>query len=256
MHGDGTASNPFTVRLGARYTVGYQRAEQKDIKLSLSLPYNENDHTILKNLRLVEALGTPSQGTHLEFPLLDDDYQDLRSIPEALALEEPGFWIGLHPGARPPSRRWPPDRFAMLADALAQRYDARIVLLGGPGEEALAAAIQERMNVQAVTLAGRTTIGALAVAISRLGLFISNDSGPAHIATALDIPSVAIFSSADPRRWAPLDQRRHRIVYKPVGCNPCPHWECPIDHRCVRRVYVEDVLAQVEGLLGDIWRED
>ncbi|HEU4792562.1 MAG TPA: glycosyltransferase family 9 protein, partial [Nitrolancea sp.] len=59
-------------------------------------------------------------------------------------------------------------------------------------------------------------------------------TGPAHIAEAVGTPSVTIFGSADHRRWAPLNQERYRIVRHPVACSPCSHWECPIDHRCLR----------------------
>ena len=102
----------------------------------------------------------------------------------------------------------------------------------------------------ALCLAGATSLGGLAALIGELDLFISNDTGPAHLADAVGTPSVTIFGPVDHRRWAPLDQRRHRVVRQPVDCSPCTHWECPIDHRCLRRVSPEMVVEAGERLLS------
>ena len=105
------------------------------------------------------------------------------------------------------------------------------------------------MKAQPLNLAGKTSMGGLAALISKLDLFISNDTGPSHIANAVDTPSLTIFGPADPRRWAALDQARHPIVRKPVECSPCGYWECPIDHRCLEWLKPEAVIGAAEKLL-------
>ena len=92
-------------------------------------------------------------------------------------------------------------------------------------------------------------MGGLAALISKLDLIISNDTGPSHIANAVDTPSLTIFGPADPQRWAALDKARHPIVRKPVECSPCGYWECPIDHRCLEWLKPEAVIGAAEKLL-------
>jgi ADP-heptose:LPS heptosyltransferase len=105
------------------------------------------------------------------------------------------------------------------------------------------------MSAPSIDLTGRTSLGSLGAVIEACGLFISNDTGPAHIAVAVDTPSVTIFGPVDPRRWAPLDSVRHPIARHPVACSPCGYVTCPIDHRCLRRLRPETVLELAGRLL-------
>jgi ADP-heptose:LPS heptosyltransferase len=105
------------------------------------------------------------------------------------------------------------------------------------------------MTTSGLNVAGKTSLGGLAALISELDLFISNDTGPAHIANAVDTPSITLFGPVDPRRWASRNRVRHPIVRQPVECSPCPYWECPIDHRCMRRITPKMVIAQAEHML-------
>ena len=249
MHGNGRASNPFALALGGHRTIGYYESEPPD-GLWLGATYPDDQHEIERDLGLVRLLGLPIDDVRLEFPLIPEDLVELASIlPSDLGSRRPV--IGLHVGARPPARRWPPERFAIVGDVLARRYQAQIVVTAGPGEEEMARTVVDKMERPAVNLAGKTTLGSLAALISLLDLFVSNDTGPAHVAVALDRPSVTIFGPADRRRWAPLDQQRHPITFQPVDCSPCPHWECPIDHRCLRWIEPEQVIDLAERLLTE-----
>lgn len=249
MHGNGDASNPFALALGGRRTVGYYRAAPP-AGLWRSAPYPDDVHEIERDLGLVRLLGLPGDDRRLEFPLLPEDLRMARRLlPPELAVRRP--IVGMHVGARPPARRWDPDRFARVGDGLAERHGAQIVVTAGPGEVEVAQQVVAQMRTTPLNLAGQTTIGSLAVVIRRCDLFISNDTGPAHVAVALDIPSITLFGPADRRRWAPLDQRRHPIAFQPVECSPCPHWECPIDHRCLRWIEPEQVLDLADRLLSE-----
>lgn len=102
--------------------------------------------------------------------------------------------IGLNPGAAYGSaKRWLPERFAQLADRLAAQFQAQILIIGGPKEVALAETVQKEMRHQAIVMTGKTSVREMMALISQCDLFISNDSGPMHIASALRIPQVAIF---------------------------------------------------------------
>ncbi len=244
MHGSGRASNPFALALGGRITAGYYEGTPPP-GLDPAAPYPRDEHEILRNLGLAALLGCSNLDAWLEFPLYDDDYAEaaalLRRLPRA---GRP--WIGLHPGARPQARRWPTAYFAELGDELAQRFGAQIIFTGSTDERSTVQKVMAEMKMQPLNLAGETSLGGLAALIGKLDLFISNDTGPAHIACALDRPSITIFGPADPRRWAPIDQERHPIVHFPVACRPCEYEVCPIDHRCLRWLSPAQVLAVAE----------
>ncbi len=247
MHGSGEISNIFSLALSGKLTVGYYK-EKAPAGLTLAAPYPDDQPEVIRNLGLVKLLGCDDGDAKLEFPLFKRDRAEaaalLRRLPRA---DRP--WIGLHAGARPPSRRWPATYFAAVADDFARRLNAQIILTGGPGEEATVQAIVERMKTKPLCLAGETSLGGLAALISELDLFVSNDTGPAHIGEAVDTPSITIFGPADYRRWAPLDLVHHPIVRKPVACSPCGYWECPIDHGCLRGITPHMVIEVAEQLL-------
>lgn len=248
MHGSGGASNPFALELGGRVTAGYYQ-DVPPQGLTLAAPYPQDAHEIYRNLGLAALLGCSELEPRLEFPLLDEDWAEAAELLRALPLADRP-WIGLHPGARPPARRWPAAYFARVGDELARRFGAQVLITGGPGEEATVQAVLDQMQTRPLNLTGKTSLGALAAIMSKLDLFISNDTGPAHVANAVDALSITIFGPADYQRWAPLDQTRHRTVRHPVACSPCSYWECPIDHRCLRRLQPQVVLEAAEQLLN------
>ncbi len=248
MHGSGGQSNPFALALGARATAGYYE-EEPPPGLTVAAPYPHDQPEALRNLGLVALLGCPDSDPALEFPLSDTDHAEAAALL-APPTEGGRLLVGIHPGARPPARRWPAACFAAVADALARRHGAAIVLTGGPGDEETVATVARTMAIPALNVAGRTSLGGLAALIARMNLFIGNDSGPAHLAEAVGAPSVRIFGPADPLRWAPLDRTRHAVVRRPVPCSPCPYWECPIDHPCLRLIEPRDVLRAAESVLA------
>ncbi len=157
--------------------------------------------------------------------------------------------ILLHAGAfHRTGRTWFPERFAGLADRLAERYPCRLVLLGWETDEPHARAIAALMKNEATVLTGhldlRRTLGLLAHA----RLLITIDSGPMHLAAALGVPQVALFGATDPQITGPLDTRAG-VVYKPPTCNPCYLRVCPLDRRCWKAITVGEVFQAVSRLL-------
>ncbi len=182
MHGNGSSTNAFTVLLGAKRTAGFHAAGAYCPDPSLYLPLDEEEHEVKRWLRLVAHLGAPAQGEDLEFPLSETDAAVLARAPEAAALRE--GYVVIHPGATDPARRWLPAHFAAVADHFAA--EGRQVVLTGTADEAPIVA-----EVEAA---------------------ITNDTGVSHLAAALRVPSIVIFLASNPRRWAPLDRRLHRVV--------------------------------------------
>ncbi len=247
MHGSGRTSNCFILALGAKMTVGYYVGTCPE-ELTLGAPYPDDQPEVYCNLGLAKLLGCPDCDPRLEFPLCNDDRTEAAALLRRLPRPDRP-WIGLHAGARPPARRWPFQYFASVADELSRRFNAQVILTGSPDEKAIVQSVAEQMMTRPINLVGETSLGGLAALISKLDLFVSNDTGPAHIAYAVDTPSVTIFGPSDYRRWAPLDQTRHPIVRRPVECSPCSYWDCPIGHRCLCWIYPEMVMAVAERLL-------
>lgn len=158
------------------------------------------------------------------------------------------FVVGINPGATYGSaKRWYPERFAAVADTLAGRWGAKIVLTGGPGEARIAADIARTMSAPALDLAGKTGVRELMAVIKRCNFFVTNDSGPMHIAAAFGVPLVAVFGSTDSSTTYPLAEQA-AVVRERVDCAPCMKRECPTDHRCMTAVTPEMVVEAAEKL--------
>ncbi len=209
LHGDGRSSNGFVSELGAWQTLGYRL--EGDDRLDIGLAWVPQEHEVRRWARLVTELGGPVDDLHLDFPTDADEWTRAAALLSA-APEGSGPLIGLHPGAKDAARRWPPERFAAVGDALVERYGARVVVTGAPGEREIAAAVRRAMRAPALNLAGATDLGTFAAVIARLDLLVTNDTGASHLAAASRTRSVVLFGPTRPERWAPLDVDRHRVI--------------------------------------------
>jgi ADP-heptose:LPS heptosyltransferase len=253
LHGSGQLTNPLMLLLDARLNAGFYTPGRLCPDEERYLPWPTRDAEVRRLLRLVDHLELPSQDEALEFPLRPVDVAELAALPEAADLA-PSSYACVHPGARGITRRWPAERFAAVVDGLAAR-GLRVVLTGSAAETDIVAAVAGLARTAPLSLAGRTTLGALAALLAGARLLVSNDTGLSHLAAALRTPSVIVYSGSDPDRWAPLDRRRHRAVFQPIACRPCGYDFCPIDLQCARRVSPADVLREIDALLNEAWHD-
>lgn len=246
LHGNGAITNGLLAQLGAPRMAGFYAAGHDCPDRAHFLLWQEVEHEVLRMLRLMEAIGAPAQGNALEFPLSAADFEALQAV-DAL-LPPPGTYVCIHPGARMLSRRWPAERFAEVADRLAEQGLA-IVITGSEEERALAEDVAHAMRMPSLNLAGRTGLGAAAALVSQAALVVCNDTGMSHIAAAVRTPSVVVCCGSDPLRWAPLDRERHRVLSHPIFCRPCMHQRCPIGHPCAWNIAPQAVTAEALALL-------
>ena len=242
MHGSGEITNPLAVLMGARHTAGFYRAAHYCPDPERYVEWRDDEHEVLRYLRLMERLGVPPRGSALEFPLHDADWQEWTG----LGLRRDSYVV-VHAGSQLRSRRWPAERFAQVADALA-REGLQVVLTGVASERPIVSKVRDHMRLPALDLTGLTSLGGLAALVARARLVLANDTGISHIAAALKAPSVIVASGSDPRRWAPLERRRHRVLWHPTECRPCSHRDCPIGHPCALGVSVEQVTREALDL--------
>ena len=221
LHGSGVASMAFCELLGGRRVAGFVPAGSGRAGGDL-LPWVEHESEVLRPLRLLEHVGLPTAGRETELPIAPAD------VREAEALGIAGPYAVLHPGSSLPDRRWPADRFAQAADALAGR-GLTPVLTGTPDERAIVDDVASRMRATPVDACGATSLGGMAALLRGARVTVVNDTGTSHLAAAVGAPSVVLFMVTDPARWAPLDRTRHRPVRAPAR--------------------VEDVLREADELL-------
>ncbi|MGH9326117.1 MAG: lipopolysaccharide heptosyltransferase II [Terriglobia bacterium] len=158
-----------------------------------------------------------------------------------LTLEGPRFLVGLAPGASyGAAKRWPPDRFAELADRLIAALNADVLIFGSQSERRVAEEVAAGMEHTPVIVAGETSLRQSMALLERCRLVVTNDSGLMHIAAVLALPVVAIFGSTSPHATGPLGPYA-RVVQNLVPCSPCGLRDCPIDFRCMEGVSVDMV---------------
>ena len=209
MQGNGSYVNDLIGLCGARNVWGFSPSPRLAAPAGF-LPYPNDGAEIHRHLKLMEFLGVPSQGDHLEFPLNDQDQTEFDRLPDASVLEQ-GAFACVHPGGRGPARRWHAEGFVQVARGLSER-GLRVVITGVPEERPLGEALARRLPDPPINLAGRTTLGSLGVVLSRSRVLIANDTGVSHVAAALGIPSVILSVGSDPIRWNPLNRARHRVL--------------------------------------------
>ena len=160
--------------------------------------------------------------------------------------------IGVSPGAAyGNAKQWLPERFAEAAGTLATAREASIALFGSQSERALCAQVAALLSSHDVTNhAGETTLAQFIELAAQCELFLTNDSGAMHIASALGVPTVAIFGATDDIATGPTGKHA-RVVRQQVECSPCLLRECPIDHRCMTRVSTDLVVKEAIQLLLD-----
>lgn len=160
--------------------------------------------------------------------------------------------IGVSPGAVfGNAKRWMPERFAEAAVRVASARRAAVALFGSAAERALCETVARGIapsGVRVRNLAGETTLGQFIDLAAACRLFLTNDSGAMHIASAVGVPTVAVFGATDHTATGPVAPWS-RVVREPVECAPCKLRECPIDHRCMRRVSAERVADTALKLL-------
>jgi len=160
--------------------------------------------------------------------------------------------IGLSPGAAyGTAKRWLPERFAEAALEVARSQRGSVVLFGSASERELCETVAQGIRaggVAACNLAGHTALSEFIELAAACCVFLTNDSGAMHIASALGVPTVAVFGATDDSTTGPTG-RLARVVREPVECSPCLLRECPIDHRCMTRVAAHRVADVALDLL-------
>ncbi|RPH41481.1 MAG: lipopolysaccharide heptosyltransferase II, partial [Planctomycetota bacterium] len=219
--------------------IGYAGGGRTKLLTEMPRPLDRR-HRVYHYHHLLSALGTP--------PAVTPPRLEIPADAAAWAEEKMpgGPWIGINPGATyGAAKQWFPDRFIDLGRKLSER--GKLVVVGGPAEQELGEKVAK--GVGGICIAGRTSVTQLAAAIARCRLFVTNDTGPMHVADAVGTPMVAIFGPTD---WivTPPFGKNHTIVRHEIECSPCLKRVCPLGHHeCMKKIDVGQVLRACEAKL-------
>ncbi len=226
---------------GIPVRVGYDLPDVTPF-LTRSIPFARG-HVVRQCLRLVEAWTgvVPDAAVRYTFPIDPFDVTTIsdRLAAKGLASDTPFFVI--HAGAGTPIKRWKPEHWALVADRLSERLNARVLFTGSDAEHPQIARIMAGMRGHGISLAGETNVGQLAALYSRARVVIGSDSGPLHLAVASGVPTVHLYGPADPDEFGPWgDPRRQIVLTSGIGCQPCRilDWpgDNPANHPCIHDI--------------------
>ena len=200
-------------------------------------------------LGLSAAVGAPSEDTGLELFSTEAERAEARASLQTAGVQPGEAFVALAPGAAyGPAKCWQSERFARLADALAA--DGRtVVLLGAPSERHVSAGIVAAAASPPADLTGRISLGALKAVLESASALVCNDAGARHVAVAFGVPVVCLFGPTSLEKTN-LNLERVSVLSASVGCRPCYHRTCPIDHRCMTGIEPERVLTAARGALA------
>lgn len=209
-------------------------------------------HQVDYFLGIIEGLGRERIENVPEIELKNGLKEDAEKILADYGWKKGDKIIGIHAtAAYGPAKCWVFERFSRLIDRLIDEYKSWIVLIGSKTEEKginrILNGIKNKDKV--INIAGKTDLKGLSAIISLCDLFIANDSGPMHLASAIGVPVIAIFGSTSSKKTGPRGLGRCVILKKEVPCSPCFERECPKNMECMNLIEVDDVINAVTAVL-------
>lgn len=232
--------------------IGYA-ANLRTPLLTDSIPFPSmrgKEHLVITYKRLLESLNISLSETDPTLYLLNEEQESLNKFLKQFHIPEHSLLIGLNPSAAyGPAKCWPKENYRELARRLYHLFpNAYFFVVGDNTSYDLCHNIAKDLGERTINLAGRTTLRELISLISRLNLFITNDSGPMHIAAAWKTPLIAIFGSTSDIATGPY--KHGKVFHKHVPCSPCFKKVCPIDFRCMKSISVEEVFQEAVNILN------
>ena len=233
---------------GVKNKVGFS-GDGRSFLLDQAVPFpkeRKTQHLVLTYKALLKHIGIPRSETAPRLFLKKDEKEGAWDFVKRFDIPAEAKLIGINPGAAYGSAKcWLPERFREVAKRLIDEDPSHFVLFFGDlSHKQLINEICTGLPARAVNLAGQTDLRLLLALISICSVFLTNDSGPMHIADSLAIPLVALFGSTDPIATGPY-RHSQAVMQKKVPCSPCFRRVCPIDFPCMKGLTVEDVFKRV-----------
>ena len=222
----------------AKIRVGFHRPNGYLLTTPVEIDRHNRQHVIDDYFQLLGVVGIPADDRELELHVSQENraFAAQKIGQESVAI--PGPTLGLFPGASWEFKQWPPQRFVEIGRRYIQDYQGRVLVFGSSAERTLSEHIAEQIGASAKSLAGEFRLGQLAGFIEHCDLFIANDTGPMHMATALGIPTICLFGPGNYHKFRPLSSKHISLRYE-VACSPCKPFNkhCQIN-KCMQGISV------------------
>ncbi|MCX5680931.1 MAG: lipopolysaccharide heptosyltransferase II [Candidatus Omnitrophica bacterium] len=211
---------------------------------------NGNRHEAEYCLDLLKYIGIETKEFRLHVSIKEESEKWVEETFQQHGILKTDKLLAIHPGASCISKRWPPERFAEVADRLAQKYQAKILLVGAGDNQLIAREVLFSTKQPVLDFTGKTSVSHLISILKRCSLLISNDSGPVHLAVGVQTPLISVFGRNQPglskTRWRPLGIFDIALHNQEVGCEVCLAHNCQLNFKCLKSITVEHVLQAAE----------
>ncbi|MCX5686593.1 MAG: glycosyltransferase family 9 protein, partial [Candidatus Omnitrophica bacterium] len=215
----------------------------------LTLPVEEppeEAHKVEYFLNIARSAGIRPNSVSYEFFVKDSDRIFAEKLLGSNGINSSDKVVVLCPGGNWGPKRWPKENFAGLADELADKSGAKIIISGTVKDVRLAEDIRNMMKYAPVIICGKTTLKQLAAVFEKAWLVIANDTGTMHLAVAMKARTIALFGPTSPKITGPYGDGDYRVIFKNEACDvPCYDMACK-DNRCMAAIKVEDVFEKAE----------
>lgn len=241
----------LTCLSGIKERIGYYTKKRAFLLTKAVETPTEEIHKIDYFLNIARAMGITDLARECEFYVSDSDIAYAGDLLKASGINEGDLVVAINPGGNWGPKRWPKENYAGLSGRLIEELGAKIIITGAQKDKTLAEDIILLMKKKAVVaLCGKTTLKQLAAIFKRVNLLVSNDTGPMHIAVAMQAPTVALFGPTSPRITGPCGGGEFSVLWKMQECaTPCYNLSCA-DNRCMKLITVEDVMTEARKLLA------
>jgi heptosyltransferase-2 len=209
----------------------------------------KTQHLVITYKMLLEPLGIPLTDSAPRLYITEQERAAAFELLQMHGVKKNTLILGVNPGAAYGSAKcWLPERFVEVTEKMLAHQDLHVIYFGDQAGASLVNEICKKLpSDRVINLAGKTTLRELMALINCCSLFLTNDSGPMHVAAALKVPLLALFGSTDDTRTGPY--QIGKVLHKHVECAPCYKRVCPIDFRCMKRIEVDEVYQELQTLI-------
>ena len=188
----------------------------------------------------------------LEFWYKENELKSANDLLNKNGINKNDKFIVSAPYSKREAKNWPDERFIEFFRRMNEKYNAKILLIGGKAEKLKIDKLSNSIGEYCVPVSGETSLGESAAIMDKAMLFFGPDSGPAFIATAMKTPAVILYSAADYYRWRVPESAAPRIeIFHPFPCNPCKYQICPKEKKCIDSISVDEAWQACENC----WRD-
>lgn len=250
---DGDRAAFLTWISGASVRIGFNAEQRWTGRCYTTVVYgNATAHRIERDLAALTPLNIAPRDRIPRLWLSHEDESGAEELLANLAVPSDQSLVVIQPGARYWFKAWPSERFAELADRLTERLGCQVLVGGSRQEIDLAQLVVKQAKSRLISIAGRSPIRTLAALFKRAALFVGNDTGAIHIATAVGTPVVALFGPSNPAEWGPRGGPAE-VIYKGLDCRACFHPTCQRgEQNCMKLITVDEVMSAAARQLGQV----